>query len=291
MPERVAVIGLGLMGSGMAHNILRAGYALTVYNRTHERTVPLESAGAQVASTPRQAAESADIVISMVSDIAASRAVWLGPDGAMAGAAQGALLIESSTLTPEWVRELGQLAAERGAMFLDAPVSGSKTQAAAGDLVFFVGGDEKALQRARPILNAMGKTIYPMGPVGSGEAIKLINNLMAGVQIAAFAEGVVLAERLGLDIKKVMQVVTNGAPGSPIVKRRAEMFEHREYPTNFALRLMHKDLTYALEQAVQETVPLPTTAAAREVYRLAMAHGLSDQDFAAVIQALRPDAK
>ncbi|HYN89629.1 MAG TPA: NAD(P)-dependent oxidoreductase [Ardenticatenaceae bacterium] len=286
--ERVALIGLGLMGAGMGHNLLRAGVPLTVYNRTREKAAPLEEAGARVAATPREAAEGADVVLSMVADDDASRAVWLGTDGALRGVRHGGLLVEHSTLSTAWVRELAELAGARGCGFLDAPVLGSKPQAEGGELVFLVGGEAAALERARPLFEAMGRRTDHMGPAGSGATMKLINNLMGGVQIAVLAEGLVLAERAGLDLQKVLFVLLNGAPGSPSVKNPAAAIAGRDYETLFALRWMHKDLSYALEEAVHQVVPLPTVAAARESYRLAMARGLGDDDFSAVAEALRP---
>lgn len=287
--QRVAVLGLGLMGSGMAHNILKAGHALTVYNRTRAKAEPFAEQGATIADTPREAAQNAEIVVCMVADDTASRAVWLGDDGALAGAQPGTMLIESSTLSSGWVRELAELATARGCDFLDAPVRGSKPQAEAGDLNFLVGGDAAVLDRARPVLEVMGRRIDHLGPTGSGAIMKLINNLMGGVQIAALAEGLLLAERGGLDMNQVIPLIINGAPGSPIVKGKAARIVARDYHTEFALRWMHKDLSYALNEAMAEDVPMPTLAAAREIYRLAMARGHADDDFSAVGEALRGD--
>lgn len=286
--QRVAVLGLGIMGSGMAHNLLRAGFALTVYNRTPQKAQALVAAGAQLAATPREAAQTADVVIGMVADDHGSRTIWLGDDGALAGLQSGATLIESSTLTTGWVRELAGLAQARGCTFLDAPVRGSKAQAESGQLGFLVGGDAASLEQARPVLEAMGQRIDHLGPVGSGATMKLVNNLMGGVQVAVLSEALLLAERAGLDMERVVDLLTNGAPGSPIVKGKAPRIVGRDYTTEFALRWMHKDLSYALDEAVQHDVPLPTVAAAREIYRLALAHGHGDADFAAVAEALRP---
>ncbi len=287
MPH-VAILGLGIMGAGMAHNLLKAGFQVTVYNRTIEKAQPLSEAGAQIAGTPREAAGGAEVVLSMVADDVASRGVWLGDDGALAAVRAGTLLIESSTLTTGWVRELAEIAREKGCTFLDAPVRGSKAQAEGGELSFLVGGDPAVLERARPILEAMGRRIDHLGPVGSGATMKLINNLMGGVQVALLAEGLVLAEQAGLNLEQVVPLLINGAPGSPIVKGKAARIVARDYTTDFALRWMHKDLTYALDEAMLHNVPLPTVAAAREIYRLAMAHGHADEDFAAVVEALRP---
>ena len=285
--QRVAVLGLGTMGSGMAQNILKAGFPLTVYNRTPAKAEPLAAAGAKFAPTPREAVADADVVIAMVADDDASRALWLGADGALDAARAEATLIESSTLTLRWVHELADTAAARGLAFLDAPVRGSKAQAEGGELQFLVGGSKDALDKVRPVLESMGRRIDILGPSGSGATMKLINNLMSGVQIAVLAEGMLLAERAGLEMDQVVRLLINGAPGSPIVKGKAGRIAARDYPTDFALRWMHKDLTYALEEAAAHDVAMPTVAAAREIYRLAMARGHADEDFAAVSEALR----
>jgi 3-hydroxyisobutyrate dehydrogenase len=285
--QQVALLGLGIMGNGMARNLIKAGMQVTVYNRTRPKAQALRAAGAQVADTPREAAQQADVVISMVADDVASRAVWLGEDGALAGVQSGALLIESSTLSTKWARELAAAAQEHGCQFLDAPVAGSKPAAEAGELVFFVGGEAAAFEQAQPLFEAMGRRAEHLGPTGSGATMKLVNNLMGGVQVAVLAEGLVLAEQAGLDMEKVVPLLLNGAPGSPIVKGKAARIVARDYHTDFALRWMHKDLGYALEEAAQHTVPLPTVAAARELYRFAMARGVGDEDFSAIAEALR----
>jgi 3-hydroxyisobutyrate dehydrogenase len=286
--QRVAVLGLGIMGGAMAHNLLRAGFPLTVYNRTPEKAQPLVEAGATRAASAREAAQAAEVVIVMVADDPGSRAIWLGDDGALAGVQPGATLIESSTLTSSWVRELAGLAQARRCAFLDAPVRGSKPQAEAGQLNFLVGGDAATLEQVRPVLETLGQRIDHLGPTGSGATMKLINNLLGGVQIAALAEGLVLAEQAGLDMDRVVELLINGAPGSPMVKGKAARIVARDYRTEFALRWMHKDLSYALDEAAQHQTPMPTVAAARELYRLALAQGRGDEDFPAVAEALRP---
>ncbi|MFN8505711.1 NAD(P)-dependent oxidoreductase [Kouleothrix sp.] len=288
---RVAQLGLGIMGNGMAINLLKAGFPLSVYNRTSSRADALVAQGAQAAPTPREAAHDADVIFAMVGDDDASRAVWLGEHGALAGAKPGAVLVECSTLSLAWVRELAAVAAERGLKFLDAPVTGSKDAAEAGQLKLMVGGDAGAIEQARPALAAVSQQIIHFGPSGAGATMKLINNLMGAVQTAALAEGMALAERAGLDSAQVVALITNGAPGSPIVKSKIGMMVAHSYAdTNFALRWMHKDATYALRAADELGVPMPTVAAARELYRLARNLGHNDDDFAAVIEALRQRA-
>jgi 3-hydroxyisobutyrate dehydrogenase len=286
--NKVALLGLGVMGHGMAQNLLKAGFELTVYNRTRSKAEDLAGPGARVADTPRAAAAGAEIVLSMVGDDLASRAVWLGGDGALAGMQPGAVAVECSTLSLEWVRELAGHMAEKGIAFLDAPVTGSKDAAEAGELRLMVGGDEAVLERARPVLEAISRRVDRFGPSGAGATIKLINNLMGSVQAAVLAEGLALAERAGLDMEQVVTFIINAAPGSPLVKGKAARMARRDYAdTQFALKWMHKDATYALRAADEYGVPMPTLAAAREVYRMARNLGLDDADFAAVIEAVR----
>ncbi len=286
--QNVALLGAGVMGAGMARNLLKAGFPLTVYNRTRAKAEPLAALGARLAASPHAAADRADVVISMVGDDAASRGVWLGDGGALAAAKQGAVLVECSTLSLDWVRELAALAADRGAALLDAPVAGSKEAAEGGKLGLFVGGDAGALARARPVLEAMSQRITHLGPTGAGAAMKLVNNLMAAVQTVALAEGLALAERLGLDMGQVVPLIINGAPGSPLVKGKAARMVARDYAdTHFALRWMHKDTTYALRAADEAGLPMPTLAVAREVYRLARNLGYDEADFSAVVEAIR----
>jgi 3-hydroxyisobutyrate dehydrogenase len=286
--QNVALLGLGIMGNGMARNLLKAGFTLSVYNRTRAKAEPLAALGATVADSPREAAAAADIVIAMVGDDQASRAIWLGAGGALAVARSGAVLIECSTLSIEWVRELAGRCAELGIDFLDAPVTGSKDAAESGALKLMVGGEAAALERARPVLEALSTQVIHFGPSGAGALIKLINNLMVAAQIAALAEGLNLAEQGGLNMGQVVPFLINAGPGSPVVKGKAALIAAHDYTdTQFALRWMHKDATYALRAAEEFGVPMPTLAAARELYRLARNLGLDEQDFASVAEALR----
>jgi 3-hydroxyisobutyrate dehydrogenase len=286
--SRVALLGVGAMGGGMAANLLRGGFPLTVYNRNAERANAIREAGARVAASPREAAAEADVVISMVADDRASRAVWMGDEGALAGVRRDALLIESSTVTVEWVRELAQAAQAAGAEFIDAPVTGSKEHAAAAQMLFLVGGSAAALERARLVLSAMGRGVVHVGPTGSGALLKLVNNFMGGVQAANLAEALTLVERSGIDRKTALEVLLNGAPASPLVKTLAPRMTELEYsPPNFALKLMAKDLTYAREEAARRGVTLDTAACALAMYERAIAAGDGERDFAAIIEAKR----
>jgi 3-hydroxyisobutyrate dehydrogenase len=284
---RIAFLGLGIMGAGMAGRLLDAGFPLTVYNRSAERSRALEARGAIVADSPRAAASEADIVFSMVADDAASRAMWDGDRGALAGARRGSILVECSTLTVGRVRELADAAARAGCTFVDAPVTGSKMQSAAGELLFLVGAEDDALARIRPALEAMGKTIIHLGPVGSGALVKLINNFLCGVQAASLAEAIAVIERSELERDRTVQAIVNGSPGSPVMKTLASRILADDFSPNFYLHLLVKDMGYAIAEGESRGVPMKTAATALEVLRGAMAHGDGDRDMAAVVQQFR----
>src|ERR1700722_17646824 len=279
---RVAILGLGIMGTGMANRLLSANFPLTVYNRNREKSVPFADAGAFVAESPREAASRSEIILSMVGDDAASRGVWFGENGALAGARRNAVLIESSTLSGDWIQELAAKAAERGCRFLDAPVTGTKPHAASGELVFLVGGSAEALDAARPVFSVLGRDADDLGPVGSGSLMKLINNFVCGVQAASFAEAVAMIDAGGLDRAKAVAILTGGAPGSGIVKRMADRIAAGDFTPNFALRWMAKDIGYAIDAASKDGISLQTAAAALSVFEQAIAEGHGDEDFSAV---------
>jgi 3-hydroxyisobutyrate dehydrogenase len=289
--ENVAILGLGTMGAGMAANLLKAGFSLTVYNRTAAKAEALASLGARLASTPAEAAKGASFVIGMLADDSASRQVWTSKDGALEGvrqnAAQGSILIESSTVSPTWIAELAELAKDNGAELLDAPVTGSRAQAAAGQLTFLVGGNDRALQAAAPVLKAMSQNIVHLGPVGSGARMKLINNFICGVQVASLAEGLAWIERSGLDREKALSILKAGAPGSPLLGAISQRMVDRDYTVNFLLRLMMKDLKYAQSEAAQRGVCLKTAETAHGLFAAALAKGFGDSDMASVVEPLR----
>lgn len=285
--ESVALMGLGIMGSGMARNLIKAGFPLTVYNRTRERALPFQAMGARVAASPREAAAGATVIISMVGDDVASRAVWQGEQGALAGASPGAVLIECGTLSPAWIREWAGLAQARGCGCLDAPVTGSKEQAEGGQLLFLVGGESESLERVRPVLAAMSRGVEHLGPIGCGVMMKLINNLICGVQIATLAEAMALVERTALDRDQVLRLLYAGAPGSPIVKTIAPRMAARNYDVNFFLNWMEKDLRYALSLGQAHGAALETVSAARSLFEASLQRGLGEKDMSAVIEPLR----
>ena len=194
--QRIALLGVGTMGAGMAANWLKKGFALTIWNCTPARAEPLAAQGATIAATPREAAQGADIIVAMVADNDASRAVWLGPAGALESAKPSAILIELSTLTPDWVRELAGKAQARGCRFLDAPVGGSRSAAAAGQLTFFVGGDAETVEAARPVMEAVALSVNRVGATGAGATWKLVNNMLIAIQTAGLAEALAFAEEI-----------------------------------------------------------------------------------------------
>jgi 3-hydroxyisobutyrate dehydrogenase len=288
---KIALLGLGLMGSGMAGRLLDAGYPLTIWNRTPGKAQALANRGASLAKSPREAAAGASVVISMLADVPVCRDVWLGRGEALVDVAPGTTLIESSTVTVEWIEELDRAAKEHGCELVDAPVTGSKPQAEAGQLLFLAGGSSAAVSKVSPILKAMGRDVVPLGPVGSGARLKLINNFLSGSQAAALAEALSLIERSGLDREKALGVLTEGAPGSPLVKLLSGRMTARQYEPNFVLRLMAKDLRYAVTEADHQALDLDMGRAALRVFEHAIAAGQGDDDMSAVVEQFRIQAQ
>jgi len=246
--------------------------------------------GATLAPSPRAAVADASVVISMLSDVPVCRDVWLGRGEALVDAAPGTLLVESSTITVDWIHELNLAAQERGCVLVDAPVTGSKAQAAAGQLLFLAGGSGEAVDKIDPILRTMGRDVVHVGPVGSGARLKLINNFLSGVQTAALAEALSMIERSGLDLQKALGVLTAGAPGSPIVKLLSERMTARQYEPQFLLKLMAKDLRYAIAEADQQALDLDMGRAALRVFEHAITAGLGEDDMSAVVEQFRQHA-
>jgi 3-hydroxyisobutyrate dehydrogenase len=284
---RVAILGLGIMGGGMAGRLLSAGFPLSVYNRNRGKATKFAVAGAFVAASPREAAARAEIVISMVADDNASRAMWLGAEGALEGAVRGSLLLESSTLSVGWVRELAIAASGKECEFLDAPVTGTKPHAASGELFFMVGGSATGFARARDVLSVLGREVLHVGPNGSGALIKLINNFVCAVEAASFAEAMALVNGSGLDREKCVAVLANSALASPLIKRMLASMESGDFTPNFPLKLMTKDIGYAMNEAAKCGLQLQTAAPALEVFKHAVGQGLGDLDFSAVVKSVQ----
>jgi len=281
--QRVGLLGLGIMGAGMASNWLAKGFELSVWNRTAAKAQALSAKGAKVAATPREAAAGADFVFAMVADDAASRSVWLGADGALAGAKPGAILVESSTLSPGWVRELAGHARAKGCGFLDAPVGGSRQAAESGALRFFVGGEPRTYEAALSALRAVGSKMDLLGPVGAGATWKLINNQLAATQVAALAEAVEVARKAGFRNEQISELILGGAPASPIVKTKLPRMLARDFePADFAVHLMLKDARYATALAEALGAPADMILGAVKAFARAEAKGLGAKDIAAV---------
>ena len=283
---RVAILGLGIMGSGMAGRLLSQGFTVSLFNRNREKAQPFAERGAFLANSPAEAATRSDVILSMVSDDPASRAVWLGPNGALAGAARQAVLIESSTLSVAWVKELAAEAEKHGCDFLDAPVTGTKPHAESGQLVFLAGGSDQAFQSAQPVFSALGRDAIHLGPVGSGALVKLVNNFLAAVHTASFAEALALVDAGGLNREKAMSILSEGVPGSPMVKRVVARVASGDFSPHFLMPLMAKDIGYAIQEGAERQVDLGTARAALRVFQEAIAAGYGEQDFTAVVEAL-----
>ena len=284
---KIALLGLGLMGSGMAGRLLAAGYSLTVYNRTPEKAQPLIEQGAALGRTPAEAVSDAEIVLSMLADDDVCRQVWVGKDGALTAAAPGAVLVESSTVTPGWIAELDRAARARHLNLIDAPVTGSRVQSATGQLLFLVGGPTDVLEKVKPVLNSMSRGIVHLGPTGSGARLKLINNFVCGVQAASLAEALGLIERSGLNVGQALHVLTEGAPASPLFKTLSGRMMEREYEPHFAVKLMAKDLRYAVAEAKRHSQTLATGIAALSVFEKSIAAGNGERDMSSIVEQFR----
>lgn len=278
----VAFVGLGAMGGAMAMNLHQAGFALRVHNRSRERTLPFVEKGVTVCGTPAEAARAAQFVVSMVADDLATRQVMLGADGVLAGAAPGTIVLDSSTNTPAMAREVAQAAAARGCAYLDAPVSGSIAQARGRELVFMVGGDAQAFERAQPLFAAMGRLQRLMGGAGSGATIKLINNMLSGTLNAAIAEAVTIAEAAGIDRAGAMEILGEGAAGSRLLKTKMPKMFSRDFSPQFQLALMEKDLRYFLGLAQELERPAPIASLVHSQFQAARRADLGKLDACAV---------
>jgi len=285
MPS-IAFVGLGAMGSAMAQRLLAAGHAVTGYNRTRAKAEALASRGLVVADSARAAVEGAEVVLSMVTDSDALRDVALRDDGILAGLGRGAVWAEMSTVSPAVTRMLGERVQDKGASLLDAPVSGSTVTIAQGQLSFIVGGDPVALERIRPVLLAIGPIITHVGELGLAVTMKIAVNLSIGVQMLAFSESVLLAEKSGIPREKAVEVLLKGVTASPMLKYRGPFVLDMSAEALFSVMLMQKDMRLALEQGRAVGVPLPSTGLVHELLTGARGLGLAEKDFAALFDVL-----
>jgi 3-hydroxyisobutyrate dehydrogenase-like beta-hydroxyacid dehydrogenase len=286
MPQSVGFIGLGIMGQPMALNLVKAGFAVTVFNRTRSKTEPLGGAGAQVAATPAEAARGAEVIVSIVSDTAAMEEVVCGKDGILETIRPGAILIDSSTISPAVSRKLASLVAGKGAAMLDAPVTGSKHGAERGELTFMIGGEREVMERVLPVLRVLGKKHIYCGEHGLGLAAKLAMNCILATTIEIFSEGFVMAAKAGVQPQTLLEIMQSSLARSAIVDFKAPFVFQGDFTPYFPLKLMHKDLELAMEAAYAQNVPMPAAAVVKEVYGGAKALGRGDLDYAAVITFL-----
>jgi 3-hydroxyisobutyrate dehydrogenase len=286
MPERIGFIGLGIMGGGMARNLLRAGFPLTVWNRTASRMDALAAEGATPAESPADLASRSDIIITCVSDTPDVEEVLLGERGAIHGAPPGALVIDMSTISPQATNAIAARLAARGVRFLDAPVSGGSEGAAKGTLSIMVGGEAADVERAMPAFQAMGKTVTHVGGVGAGQTVKLVNQILVVGNCLAMCEALLFAQAGGVDLEKALAAVAGGAAGSWMLSNRGPQILRRDWRPGFTIDLQQKDIRLVLGAADEFGVPLPGTALIFQLYRTLQARGLGGEGNHALIKAL-----
>lgn len=282
---KVALLGTGAMGVAIGRNILRGGYELTVWNRTASKANPLAAAGASIATAPAQAVKDADIVIAVLLDDAASRAVWLGDYAAMEALSKQAVIVECGTLSVKWIEELAAYADGHGVMLLDAPLVGSHTVAAAGELEILVGGRAEALTLAREVLQTFG-SVQHVGKIGQGATLKLVSNLLLGAQVAALAESIAIAKRAGLDADVLRDRLIQPHLGGGELQVIAEKMLNEDFSTTYSLPVMVKDLRYGLALAADLGIDTPTAQRAADWFKQALAANLAEEDIAAIIKVL-----
>jgi len=279
-------IGLGVMGRSVVRRLLDAGHDVTVWNRTRDKAEPLLAAGARWADSPRAAAEAGEIVFTMVTNTAAVQAVTEGPDGILAGLGPGKLYVDMSTASPANTVALAEQVAALGAQMLDSPVSGTSITVDKGKASLMVGGEPDAFERARPVLEAIGPRVIHVGPSGSAVTMKIAVNLSLAVQMLAFSEGVLLAEKTGISREKAVEVMLASVIASPMVAYRGPLVLGHPDEVWFDCHMMQKDMNLALELGRQLEVPLPTTAVTNELLSAANGMGIGERDFAVLFDVL-----
>ncbi len=279
-------VGLGVMGGRMVKRLLDAGHHVTGYNRTPAKAQWLIDAGMAWAESPRAVAERAEICFSMVTNTEALRSINEGPDGILAGLSSEKIYVDMSTVSPAFSRGLAQQAAEHGAAMLDAPVSGSVITLEAGNLSIMVGGDRAAFEKVLPVLQAIGPKVNYVGANGLAVTTKIATNLSLAVQMLAFSEGVLIAEKSGIPRETAVQVLLNSVIASPMVKYRGPFVLEMPEEAWFSVNMMQKDMNLALELGQQLDIPLPTTAVTNEFLSAARGMGLEQQDFAVLFRVL-----
>jgi len=283
MPERIGFIVLGVMGKPMARNLLAAGYDLTVHCRTRADVEELATAGATPAASPRAVGEAVDVTIAMLPDSPQVQEVLTGEDGVLAGARSGALVVDMSTISPVVTRRLAHQAAECGVAYVDAPVSGGDVGAREGTLSIMAGGAADDFDRARPLFEALGRTIVHVGPTGAGQVVKACNQVVVALTIEAVSEALVLGSKAGVDPATIIEVLSGGLAANRVMEVRGRNFLEHDFEPGFRIDLHHKDLGIALSTAREYGVPLPATAQVNEMLGALRARGLADRDHSALL--------
>jgi len=279
---QVAFLGLGIMGQPMAANLVKAGHEVTVWNRTPGKHVE----GARTAASPAEAAQGAEVVWLAVSDTAAVESVLFGADGVEQSLTEGMIIVDSSTISPAATRKFAERVHKKGTQYVDSPMTGSKTGAEGGTLLFIVGGEEQTIERLKPLYAAMGKKIFRMGETGKGQATKLVMNLQIALIYEGFAEGLTLGAKLGVNAETLMPLVQASMVKSGVIEYKSPFVLNRDFTPNFPMRLMRKDIALALEAAKEARVKLPGLETVQEIYDMAVEDGHANLDYAATLLLL-----
>jgi 3-hydroxyisobutyrate dehydrogenase-like beta-hydroxyacid dehydrogenase len=290
MNKRIGFAGLGLMGVRMARNLLKKGFPLTVWNRTPERCEPLAKEGARIAKNPWDLAEHSDVVVACVADPPAVERLVFAEDGLLGGVRPGFRYLECSTVSPDLTRRVQAALRERGADALEAPVTGSKNGAENGTLLFMAGGDKAVYDELMPLMMAMGTKAIHCGEMGQGSTVKLIGNSVISFMLEALCEGIVLGRKAGVPLETIVEVIQASGYASPYYAFKGAAIARRDFDEHFAIDLLVKDQTLALEHAAALKVPMPGLAAVREVFQAARAQGYGREDIGAVVKALEKAA-
>lgn len=288
---KIGFIGLGLMGNPMVKNIIKSGFPVSVYNRSSKRTEEFKKMGIKIRKSPKELAKDSDIVISMVTAPKDVKKVMLGKDGVLEGSKNGLIVIDMSTIGPKAAIEIRKGLEKHGVDFLDAPVTGSVMKAIPGELTIFIGGKENIYKKAKPVLLAIGKDLNYMGPIGTGQAVKLINNHLVGSSLIALAEGMILADLFNLPREKVAKALENAYPVSVLMKLKMPNMIKNEFPTAFSVANMHKDLKLALEEtknppAGGKRTNLPMLKLVEKLYKKGLLMNLGNADNSAILKVL-----
>lgn len=288
---KIGFIGLGLMGRPMAKNIIKGSYPLSVYNRTKSKTLEFKKLGATVYDSPAELSRNVDVVITMVTAPKDVREVILRKNGVMEGASKNTIVVDMSTIGPSAAREIGKELKKKGISFLDAPVTGSTMWAESGTLTILVGGEKKVFEKVKPVFEAMGKGIFYIGPSGSGQAIKLVNNLMGGITVAAVAEGMLLADALGLPRKAIVEALSEVPVVSMNMKYKMPLMVKEKFPVAFSMSNMRKDLKLALDESSiiggSKKKKLPLLEETEKLLKKGIDEGLGEEDYSAVLKILK----